>query len=56
MEPVALSGAPHWHARPPLGGRATVEWPHGGVFLRPRAPMRWRALSSLEVSSPSTHW
>jgi hypothetical protein len=55
MEPAAPLGASRRRARPPLGGRATIEWPHGGISSRPRAPTRWRALSTLEVSSPSTH-
>jgi hypothetical protein len=33
---VAPSRAPRWCACPPLGGRATIEWPHGGALRRPR--------------------
>jgi hypothetical protein len=54
-EPATPLEAPRRRARPPLGGRATIEWPHSGVSSRPRAPTRWRALSTLEVSSLSTH-
>jgi hypothetical protein len=40
-EPTTPSRAPRRCARPPLGGRATIEWPHGGVSLRLRASLRW---------------
>jgi hypothetical protein len=42
---VASSWAPHRRARSPLGGRAIVEWPHGGISPRVRSPMRWRVLA-----------
>jgi hypothetical protein len=47
---VAPSGAPRRRACPPLGGRATVKWPHGGVFLRSCTPIATSA-GDVEVSN-----
>jgi hypothetical protein len=54
-EPASPLGAPRRRACPPLGGRDTIEWPHGGVSSCPCALTWWWVLSTLEVSSLSTH-
>jgi hypothetical protein len=52
---AAPSGAPHPCVCPPLGGRATVEWPHGGVFPLSCTPMRRRAPATSRSPTQETH-